>query len=400
MSPSRLTLPLLAIVIYVSVALIWLGRDRRLARTIYQPCSIQNTAPEGLSLAFAYLNARTGTKIGLLTRPISPAYIETNAVVLRVAPHFKPVSIQNKEAEEEEKENLKAPRPIAAKPDLSKNPLLTEKEERWVREGGRLILALGTDYGPVQPEWPSTASPIKKVYPIWPGVNMLDPPARRVLGGPALSRTLTIFSMGDKAVISRLPLGSGDVVLVSCFEIFQNASLGKSQHLELLESLISGRKAIYFDEYVHGFENEAGMLALLAQFGFGPLLTLLCLLGLIYFWRCRVRIGPAEEDYAETRTHAVDFVDSLAQFYNRALPRRQALLLYYNHLVHHTGIQSGLRGEALQTRVHELTKGVDFQDTMAHGSTDINSLELQRAMTVINNAFSETVRRTENGKSQ
>ena len=70
-----------------------------------------------------------------------------------------------------------------------------------------------------------------------------------------------------------------------------------------------------------------------------------------------MRVGPAEDDFRETRSDAIDLVGSLGALYERTTTEEQALALYRDSLTRTVAMQTGLRGEQLQKRVNDLTHG-------------------------------------------
>ncbi len=169
---------------------------------------------------------------------------------------------------------------------------------------------------------------------------------------------------GENPVIARLPLGRGDVVLLSCPDVFHNARLAVGDHLALLTALAgpagpagTAGRPVYFDERSHGIVADEGLLAVLSRWGLGPALLLAGLAALALFCRQAVRIGPPERDPGDTRSEAVDLVDSLGELYDRALSRGDAVRLYWEGFVHTVAIDTGLSGAALEARARELAAG-------------------------------------------
>jgi hypothetical protein len=214
-----------------------------------------------------------------------------------------------------------------------------------------------------------------------------------VLEGEIIKDTLAIFTLSEKSAIAVWRLGRGEVILLACPEVFQNDHIGKADHLSLLKNIVGGATNVYFDEYIHGSEGQAGILEIVSRWGFGPFLIVLGLVVLIAFWRFSYRLGPGEDDYRETRIEAIDFMDSLAMLYDRAVDRHQAILMYRNAFARSVCVNLGLRGEALDGKVMELLKGSRF---LSYGTgKDISEYEFKRELMHINNAF----RRLEDGKT-
>ena len=388
----RTKLPWIAVAVYFLAALVWLGRDRRVRREAFQPCSTYNTSPEGLSLAYKYLRERArregGGKVDILTRPVARVPVEPDAVIFRVGPSTPSLlgalreRMREKGAEGGEEEEKKGV--LSRLVSESGERLLTPAEESWVSGGGRLVLAVDERWGPVEVAPPDSRT-VRKVYPVWPGVENLMPGRAHVLVGGVLDWTHAVFAMGSGALVVRRPLGEGEVFIISCPEIFQNGRLGRADHLALLEELSGPGRPVYFDEYVHGVRSGTGALELLRRAGLGPLVSLLLVTALAAYWRRRTRVGPEEDPYRETRVESVDFVDSLAQLYDRALQRRQAVALYYRAFARSVSVRTGRRGEELDAKVRELTRGLDAP---APGrGRDMGAQEFRRALAALNDAF-------------
>lgn len=368
--------PLIAIAIFLAAAIAWLDRDPRIPRQAFQPFSVHNTTGRGLSIAARYLEEGTSGTVDTLSRPMERTFVEPNAVIFRIAPESSvPPGLQRPDVEGA----------------ASTSPWMTPGEEKWIRSGGRLVLALRKSYGTLRPRR-ADKGPTKKVFPLWQDVATLSPPERRILGGPPIDASHTLFSIGGGPLVIRSRLDKGDVFFLTCPEVFQNERLGKANHLEFLLRLAGPNRPVYFDEFVHGMESRAGVLEILGAWGFGPFLVLGLAAALVAFGRNRLRVGPREDDAEETRVEAIDFVDSLALLYNRTLPRRQALRLYLQTFRESVSLRTGLRGPALEARVRELHGKAGLPTT--RGQRDVGAYEFQRELDSINDAF----RRLEDAK--
>jgi hypothetical protein len=271
-----------------------------------------------------------------------------------------------------------APPPVlpAAPPKRRVSALLTADDEAFVRGGGRIVLAIGDTYGPLQIRTAHDAS-MHKVFPLWPGLDTISMPAPRTLLGPeTLRRAHTIYTAGDAGpAVARLVIGSGDVILTAQPELFTNASIGSAKSLGFLAALADTRQ-VWFDETAHGLARDAGLLDLLKEWRLGPFLLLLLVAGAALFWRDARRIGSAEEEDRDTRSEAVDLVRALGALYDRSLSNRHALALYRDALARSVAAATGLRGEPLQQRVAEMTGGL---------AIDGDAFDAQLA--VLNDAF-------------
>jgi hypothetical protein len=315
----------LAIAAYFVTALAWLGGRARRDEGIYPEGSIYETSNHGLSLAFEYLQKR-GRAASSRREPLSAAAVPTAATVFRIQP-------------------------------WGSTMLLHADEDEWVSRGGRLVLAVRATYGPLLLE--DASETIEKTFPVWPGVQRLAPASSRAFRAGLPAEAVTLFAADGEPVVSRLPRGRGEVVLLAAPEIFDNAHLGTADHLLFLEALTDGRP-VFFDEHSHGQAREEGAVDLLLEWGLGPLLVLLGATLLTALWRNRARLGPAEDEHGESRSDAVHLVDSLALLYDRALSDADMLRLYRDGLRRATGARTGLSGRALEDRLEALEGDTTF----------------------------------------
>lgn len=358
-------LPWIAGAIFVAASVLWISRDSRIRHEAFRDYSVYNASAKGLSLAYRYLES-TDRTVQPLARPVERAFLPANGVLLRIRPEG-----------------------VVAEPQASSKPAekepgrypFTPEEEEWVRGGGRLVIAIDRPFGSIEVD-PASASIPRKVFPVWPGVERLDPPSvrglRRVPDG------VTLFAAGSDPVIVRSRRGAGEIVLCSTPEVFQNGTLPKADHLALLDRLASTGRPVFFDEHAHGAEGSAGTIEILRQWGFGPFLVLIGLAALASLWRRRIRIGPEEDDARETRIEAVDFVDSLALLYRRMVPRRHALMLYAREFERAVAAQTGLRDAALKARVAEL---LPPRPSRPARGKDVAVPEFEKELELINLAF-------------
>lgn len=261
--------------------------------------------------------------------------------------------------------------------------LLTAEEEDWIRGGGRLVLAVIGRYATLSTRMTEEGT-LRKVFPLWKTVRRLAPPRRRTLTGTPAEEAPAVFAAEGGPLIAHRILGKGDLFLLACPEVFQNRLIGEADHLPLLMVLAGTGRPVYFDEFVHGLETRAGILEILGAWGLGPLLILALLTAAAWGWRRRVRLGPPEDDYRESRIEAIDFVDSLALLYDRTLRRRQALALYAKAFEESAAAQTGLRGAALEAKVRDFLKS---DPSKRSGGKDLSPAEFRAGLTAINAAF-------------
>ena len=362
-------LPLvLAAVAFVALSILWIVTDRRAAQRVYDDYSSANTSENGLSLASGYLAKHR--KVAMLTRPLGREPLERNAVVFRIADEL-PRFFNPEDLEENE---VGPPRPKTL-------PLLTDRDEAFVRGGGRIIVAAH--------EGALDAITIKdrvarKVLPIWPAVENLplDDHSRAFLH--LRPRMLPLFIAGGRVILARERIGNGELFVLSAPELLRNDRL--MRNLALLTALAGEKRPVYFDEVLHGITTGDGALALMKEWRLGPFLLMLAIAAVLIFWRGGRRVGPAEDDARETRSDAVDLVRSLGALYHQVTSDTEAIALYYDALTRAVAHSSGLRGDALRKRVDELTGGL----VPPQGAARMPRVTFARQLAAINHGFAES----------
>jgi hypothetical protein len=346
-------LPIFAVAIaYVAVVLIWVGTDRRVTRETFEKFSAANTSGEGLSLALKYL-ARTGhRKVNMLTTP-PDTELPRHAVVLRTVAGnaFSLLDFFGGGDHEKEQPTLKKQKKKKRKEEV---PVLTADEEDFVRNGGRFVLSIGGRYEMLDTRSVVGQQPAVRVFPIWPGLSKIELPESRTLAGTSsLRRMHALYVVGTQPAIVRMPVGKGELIVTAAPELLDNEHV--AHHLDFLTALAGDGRPVYFDETVHGLLSGTGTFDLLRRWRLGPMLVLLAILAAMTIWRGARRVGPAEEDFRDTRSDAVDLVGSLGALYARTTSNAQAITLYHQALTQSVAAQTGLRGDALKKRVHSLT---------------------------------------------
>jgi hypothetical protein len=381
-------LPFIAVAACFVVAIVWIGSDRTAGEHAFDEYSVENTSPTGLSIAFRYLQRRS-RHVTRLDAPLGDAPIPANGVVIRAGVLAEPSFAEEEEvkpkAKKGKKKEIKLPERLKRV-----TPLLTGEEDEWVRGGGRLVLATAVPFGPLDVRGAKNGL-AAKVFPIWPGVSAISVPESRAFTTATLDpRMHALFTINGEPAIARESIGAGEVIVMSIPEVLQNSYLRRRGALQLLEALAPSDRPVYFDESIHGFDDSAGMLTILKGWSLGPLMLLLALAALLYFWRNAKRLGPPEDDLRETRSDAIDLVGSLGTLYMSTMTDDEAIATYREALVRSVAVQTGLRGEALYRRVSDLTR----HDVALTGSRRMKAAAFRRHLNIINEAF----RKLEHGR--
>lgn len=353
-----------AIAAYFAAVLLWLAADRRVAKHAFDDFSAASTAGSGVSLAARSLHAQQ------LIRPLQTGAVPHDAVVFRFGKFgsgfatLQQLLNGSAQSDDDEAEDGDAPKPGRAKPPRPRTrprttPLLNADEEQFVRDGGRLVLGIAGRYASLDVRNAGRQA-MHKVFPLWPGLEAIAMPQPRSLAGAeTLRRAHAVYVVDDVPAMTRIAIGSGDVIVLAQPELFDNEHLATRTNAGLLHALAANRPA-YFDETIHGLVAGDGALDLLKEWRLGPLLAILLALTALLFWRHGRRVGEAEDDHRDTRSEAVDLVRALGALYDRSMSDRQALVLYREALSRTVAATTGLRGEQLQKRVAQLTGGMEI----------------------------------------
>jgi hypothetical protein len=367
----------LAAVAFLAGALAVVDRGGRRAEGTFAPASVYSDTPDGLSLAYRYLGERAD--VSVLSEPVRAGTLPAGGVLFRIRPVRTPM--RSPASHDEEGGQVEERPSDGMQPAGLPAALLAPAEDEWVRGGGRLVFGLESDYGPVGVSGGSGRGAVRKVFPLWPGVAVLQVDAPRAL---RMDAAHTVFSRGSESILSRIVLGDGEVLLLAVPEVLENARLGRADHLGLLDALAGSGRPVVFDEWAHGLGQEEGVLVLLLEWGLGPALAVAALAFLLLLWRGRMRLGPEEDDAADERSEAVDLVDSLAQLYDRALSRREAATLQLRGFREAVSLRTGLQGPALDRRIREL---LDEGASLPPGDREIPTSAFLRALDAVNDGY-------------
>lgn len=362
----RRALPLVvALAAFVAFGILWIVTDRRASQRMFDVYSTSNTSEEGLSLAYGYL-AKT-RKVAQLTRPLARVEIEQDAVVFRVAHEFETFF----DPEDLAPGQIGPPRP-------KRQALLSAREDEFVRAGGRFVIAARA--GGLESA-AALAEKAEKVFPVWPAVGDLELEPDAQAFTELRPRMLALFASGARVVIARERIGAGELFVVSAPGLLRNENLVRN--LALLSALAGDGRPVYFDEVVHGIVSDDGALALMKEWNLSAFLLLLGITAALLFWREGRRVGPAEEDYRDTRSDAVDLVRSLGALYHEVTSDGEAIALYHDALMRTVAHQTGLRGEALHKRVADLAGGL----VLPRGAGKMPRSVFEKHLAALNEAF-------------
>jgi hypothetical protein len=222
---------------------------------------------------------------------------------------------------------------IAAAP-FDKTPTNGESQAlaRWVRAGGRLV-AVGGDAGQLLDPMgfggsANTGDASATLRPLFPGayaqtIDSVQPGPDRLLLD-ASSWVAHFKDFGGQVLVSR-QVGSGEIVWLAGPWPLSNAGIGSADNGKLAVQLAtSGGRAVYFDEYHHGYVREAGYWDRLAAGGRSAVVLLVGALAIALLGWSR-RVGPAIPSAEEPEARGGAYIGQLAQLYRKAGARAEAL---------------------------------------------------------------------------
>jgi hypothetical protein len=329
--------PLAAVLLFLVVAVVWLGRDGARNTNTYPPGSSLLQGPAGLSQLRGVFDER-GVRTATLTRP--PADLPRGAVLFRLEPKRR-----------------------AGRAGLASD------EEELVRRGGHLILG-------IEGEVLEDAAAAVKVAPLLGDIEKLAPPKAFALPNRLLVDAQPVFEHGAFPSVAVRAMGQGEVWLLAEPALLHNENLGKAQNLALGIALAGDAREVFFDEAVHGDEDEGGILELLRRWGLGPALLVGALALLAAFWREAATLGPPADDYRETRSEAVDLVESMAALYDQSLSPAAALGMYRARLVQEIGLRKAVGERSAERLLQRYAPGFD------------GSLDFHQQLMLLTNGFS------------
>ena len=230
-------------------------------------------------------------------------------------------------------ENLPADATIIAAGPFENPPSPSEARAlvAWVRGGGRLVLAgpesatilrgSGLGGSPSAGETTARLGP-DQPGPLSRGVKRMEPGAGRLLS--ADPGWVVQYRDGKGAALLSASLGRGDVVWLADTHPISNGGIGVADDAALAVALADAGRPVYFDEYHHGFIDDATVWDRLGYGGQAAIVLLFAGVLLLLVATSR-RIGPpiAETEVVQARTGA--YIGQLAELYRKAGARAEAL---------------------------------------------------------------------------
>ena len=221
---------------------------------------------------------------------------------------------------------------IAGPLDTTPAPGEAARLASWVRGGGRLVLVSSELQGLLDglgaQAMPGKAAAGSAVEPSLPGAYAVG--VRRIAAGvgrlePADTSWVVHYRDAAGPALLTRSLGRGEIVWLADARAVSNDGIGLQDDARLAVLLAAqGGRAIYFDEFHHGFVDEASVWDRLGYGGQAATVLLLLGLGLVVVAGAR-RIGPPVPPLAESAARGGAYIGQLAELYRKAGARAEAL---------------------------------------------------------------------------
>lgn len=116
-------------------------------------------------------------------------------------------------------------------------------------------------------------------------------------------------------VAARIPVGKGNVTVVSIRRLISNANLGSADNIVVASELfLSSGRHIVFDEFYHGATIRGNPFYLLSQRTYGSIAAMVCLVLGIAVWRAGVFLGPPVAKTPVQRRSIKEYIDAMSRF--------------------------------------------------------------------------------------
>ncbi len=176
---------------------------------------------------------------------------------------------------------------------------------------------------------------------------------------PANARIL--YEKDNDLFLVTSPLGNGHVIYAASDRLLSNAWLSRGNNLAIVLSLLEPGghppRHLFFEESHHGFSAVYAMVHLLDQPGL-RFAAMLALLGaLAFFASALVRFGPILPLHSAQGRSTLEFVDSIADLYQRADLRNDTMKFLFaethQQLLHRLNLPPAAPHELIATRLEQ-----------------------------------------------
>jgi hypothetical protein len=152
------------------------------------------------------------------------------------------------------------------------------------------------------------------------GFGTLEPKIDKVSG------SLTVKDSDDQehVVVTTIPRGKGEIVVVSDAQLFTNANIARADNSVIATHLLApGGRPVVIDEFYHGLAVRGNPLFLLTRPGFAAVtLGLLICVG-VWAWRSAVFLGPPLVQSPPSRRDIGQYIDAMGDFFARGPDHRR-----------------------------------------------------------------------------
>lgn len=164
------------------------------------------------------------------------------------------------------------------------------------------------------------------------------------------------ISSDGRVLAAEVRLGRGRFVAITSPYVATNGGLGKGDNgLFLARVLGQDGRALHFDEFHHGFNNDRSLAGYLRQSGLWVVVAQLALLLLLLGWRAQNRFGAPLPWFEEELRGTGDYLKAMSQIYQRGHHGDHALRVMVEdlerRLVERFRLPAGTSGEKLITEL-------------------------------------------------